>query len=166
VVSSTRLRPHRPRRPKTTAPSRGTAHRCFETTPSTLVASRVRVVVREPVPSVVTHQDWFPPRRLSTETIRQGCLRVRPAEARSKQAALKPEGKVPNQPPPWQGSRLPDQAPFGFRFSAFLRASGFEFRIWAGSDHHWPTPGTSCRPLLSLFTPNRISTSIRAVRLK
>src|ERR1035437_8812052 len=69
VVSSTRLRTHRPTRLKTTARSSGAAHRCFKSTRGPLVPNQARVVVREPVPSVVTAQDWFPPRRLSTETI-------------------------------------------------------------------------------------------------
>ena len=54
VVSSTRLRTQRPTRPKTTAPNSGPAHKCLESTRGALVTSRARVVVREPVPSVVT----------------------------------------------------------------------------------------------------------------
>ena len=54
VVSSTRLRTHRPTRLKTRAPSSGTAHKCFESTRGALIANRASVVVREPVPSVVT----------------------------------------------------------------------------------------------------------------
>src|SRR5664279_5696282 len=68
VVSSTRLRTHNPTKAKITAPSSGTIQRCLENTRDARVTSRARVVLREPVPSVVTAQDWFPPRRFSTET--------------------------------------------------------------------------------------------------
>ena len=59
----------RPTRLKITAPSSGATHRCLESTRGARVTSRARVVVREPVPSVVTAQDWFPLRWLSTETM-------------------------------------------------------------------------------------------------
>src|ERR1035441_8606570 len=140
VVPSTRLRTHRPTRPKATAARSGQAHRCLDSTRGALVTNRARVVVREPVPSVVTASDWLPPQRLSTETIRQGCLRVQRVVQRSKQAALKSEGRKPKaernpKPEPRISSRpggaavfrIKPLSDFGSRPSFGPRVSGFGF---------------------------------------